>query len=101
MMPVLHACEIAEDARDRRPDLCHEQEGCGAAHTHQSTTLRNRSAFPNAGRASNIVQQTTVSRTKVEDPGYAGRNFFEQRSLSGRSMRHSIGSFEIAGRMLR
>jgi hypothetical protein len=51
--------------------------------------------------AQNEVQQSTVSRTKVEDPGYAGRNFFEQRGLSGRSMRHSIGSFEIAGRMLR
>jgi hypothetical protein len=45
-MLVLHACEIAEDARDGRPGQCDEQEGRGAAHTRQSTTLRNRSAFP-------------------------------------------------------
>jgi hypothetical protein len=45
MMLVAHAGEIAERADDRRTDQGHKQKGCRTPHHHQSTTLRNRSAF--------------------------------------------------------
>jgi hypothetical protein len=49
MMLVVHACEIADHAGDRRPNQCHKQEGCGTPHTHQSTTLRHRTRSAESG----------------------------------------------------
>jgi hypothetical protein len=46
MMIVVHARHITDDAKDRGPHQCQEQNGCGAPHSHQSTTHRSRSAFP-------------------------------------------------------
>jgi hypothetical protein len=44
MMLVLHARHITDRAQDGRAQQCHKQNGRDALHTHQSTTLRRRSA---------------------------------------------------------
>jgi hypothetical protein len=46
MMLVVHARHITDRAQNEWAHQCQKQNGCGATHTHQSTILRSRSAFP-------------------------------------------------------
>ena len=74
MMLMEHARHLTNRADDQRAQQCHEQNGCGAAHTHQSTTLRSRSAFPFTETEQNVMarrlggpRRFTLELLRVED----------------------------------
>jgi hypothetical protein len=60
MMLVKHARHVTHRADNRRAQQCHKQNGCGTAHTHQSTTLRSRSALPITETELNVMAALAI-----------------------------------------
>ena len=60
MMLVVNARHITDRAEDGWAQQGHKQNGCDAAHSHQSTTLRSRSAFPITETELNVMAALAI-----------------------------------------
>ncbi len=60
MMLVVQARHITDRAHDRRAQQCDKQNGRSAPHTHHSTTLRSRSAFPITETELNVMAALAI-----------------------------------------
>ena len=60
IMLVMHAPRATDDAERERHQQRHEQNGRCPPHTHQSTTLRNRNAFPITETELNVIAALAI-----------------------------------------